>query len=55
VGKSAASFCHQVLISPTFYEQLLCQNSLAKKLQAQIVRTYKLRKKLSYEKAARKI
>jgi hypothetical protein len=26
-------------LSPTFYEQLLCQNPFAKKLQAQIVST----------------
>ncbi len=38
-GKSAASFSHQVLISPTFYEQLLRQNFFAKKLQTQIVST----------------
>jgi hypothetical protein len=36
-GKSAASTCSQVSISPTFYEQLLRQNPLAKKLQTQIV------------------
>jgi hypothetical protein len=42
-----------VSISPTFYEQLLCQNPIAKKLQTQIVSTEKLHKKLSYEKAAR--
>jgi len=36
-GKSAVSFCHQVSISPTFYEQLLRQNPFAKKLQTQIV------------------
>jgi hypothetical protein len=34
-----------VSISPTFYEQLLCQNPFAKKLQIQIVSTEKLRKK----------
>jgi hypothetical protein len=45
----------QVSISPTFYEQLLCQNPFAKKLQTQIVSTSKLRKKLLYEKAALKI
>jgi hypothetical protein len=44
-----------VSISPTFYEQLLCQNPFAKKLQTQIVSTQKLRKKLLYKKAARKI
>jgi hypothetical protein len=44
-----------VSISPTFYEQLLHQNPFAKKLQTQIVSTYKLRKILSYEKAAHKI
>jgi hypothetical protein len=38
-GKSAVSFCHQVSISPTFYEQLLHQNPFAKKLQAQVVST----------------
>ncbi len=42
-------------ISPTFYEQLLRQNPFAKKLQTQIVSTQKLRKKLSYEKAGRKM
>jgi hypothetical protein len=40
-------------ISPTFYEQLLRQNPFAKKLQTQIVSTLNLRRKLSYEKAAR--
>jgi hypothetical protein len=44
-----------VSISPTFYEQLLCQNPFAKKLQTQIVSTEKLCKKLLYEKAAHKI
>jgi hypothetical protein len=44
-----------VSISPTFYEQLLCHNPFAKKLQTKIVSTKKLRKKLLYEKAARKI
>jgi hypothetical protein len=29
----------QVSISPTFYEQLLCQNPFTKKLQTQIVST----------------
>jgi len=29
----------QVSISPTFYEQLLCQNPFAKKLQTQFVST----------------
>jgi hypothetical protein len=49
-------FCHLVSISPTFYEWLLQhQNPLTKKLQTQIVSTQKLRKKLLYEKAARKI
>jgi hypothetical protein len=42
-------------ISLTFYEQLLCPNPFAKNLQTQIVSTLKLRKKLLYEKAARKI
>jgi hypothetical protein len=28
-----------VAISPTFYEQLLCQNPFAKKLQTQILST----------------
>jgi hypothetical protein len=45
----------QVAISPTFYEQLLCPNPFAKKIQTQIVSTEKLRQKLSYEKAAHKI
>jgi hypothetical protein len=31
--------CHLVSISPTFYEQLLHQNPLAKKIQTQIVST----------------
>jgi hypothetical protein len=44
-----------VSILPTFYEQLLHQNPFAKKLQTQIVSIEKLRKKLSYEKAARKL
>jgi hypothetical protein len=44
-----------VSISPTFYEQLLCQYPFVKKLQTQIVSTEKLHKKLSYENAARKI
>ena len=47
--------CHQVSISPAFYEQLLRQNPFTKKLQTQIVSTEKLRKKLLYKKAARKI
>jgi hypothetical protein len=38
-AKSAASLCHQVSISPTFYEQLLRQNPFAKKLQTQILST----------------
>jgi hypothetical protein len=41
--------------SPAFYELLLRQNPFAKKLQTQIASTLKLRKKLSYEKAAHKI
>jgi hypothetical protein len=44
-----------VSISPTFYEQLLRQNPFPKKLQTEIESTKKLRKKLSYEKAANKI
>jgi hypothetical protein len=52
--KSAASFCHQVTISP-FYELFLCQNPFAKILQTQIVSNEKLRKNLSYKKAAQKI
>jgi hypothetical protein len=46
---------HLASISPTFYEHLLHQNPFTKKLQTQIVSTHKLRKKLSYEKAACKI
>jgi hypothetical protein len=42
-------------MSPTFYEQLLRQIPFAKKLQTQIVSTYKLRKKHSYKKGVRKI
>ncbi len=53
--KSVVIFCHLVSILPTFYEQLLHQNPLAKKLQTQIVSIEKLRKKLSYEKAACKL
>jgi hypothetical protein len=44
-----------VSISPTFYEQLLRQNPFAKKIQTQIVSTYKVRKELWYEKAACKM
>jgi hypothetical protein len=44
-----------VLISPTFYEQLLRQNPFAQKLETQIVSTLKLFKELWYEKAACKI
>jgi hypothetical protein len=44
-----------VSISPTFYEQLLCPNPFAKKLQTQIVSTQRLYKKLLHEKAACKI
>jgi hypothetical protein len=44
-----------VSISSTFYEQLLCPNPFAKKLQALNVSTCKLRKKLLYEKAAHKM
>ena len=53
----ASTKCYGILvsISPTFYEQLLRQNPFTKKLQIQIVSTQKLRKILSYEKAARKI
>jgi len=40
---------HQVTISPTFYEQLLRQNPFAKKLQTQIVSTFKLCKELWYD------
>jgi hypothetical protein len=32
-GISAASLCHQVSISPTFYEHLLHQNPFTKKFQ----------------------
>ncbi len=42
-------------ISPTLHERLLRQNPFAKKLQTQIVSTEKLFKKLSYEKATRKM
>jgi len=42
---------HLVSISPTFYEQLLRQNPFAKKLQAQIVSTQKLRKKTFIRKS----
>jgi hypothetical protein len=38
-GKLTTSACHQVSISPTFYEQLLRQNPFTKKLQTQIVST----------------
>ncbi len=41
-------------ISPTFYEQLLCQNPFTKKLQTQIAHK-SCAKKLSYKKAALKI
>jgi hypothetical protein len=44
-----------VSISPTFNQQLLRRNCFTKKLQTQIVITEKQRKKLLYEKAARKI
>jgi hypothetical protein len=37
--ESSAKKYDQVLISPTFYEQLLRQNPFAKKLQTQIVST----------------
>jgi hypothetical protein len=47
--------CCQVSISPTFYEQLLCQNPFAKKLPTQMVSTLKVCKELWYEKAACKI
>jgi hypothetical protein len=40
-----------VSISPSFYEQLLCQNLFAKNYKHK----RKKRKKLSYEKAAHKI
>ena len=42
-------------ISSTFYEQVLAKLPFAKKLQAQTVRTGKLQKTLSYEKAAHKM
>jgi len=38
-GKSGASFCTQVSILETFYEQLMRPNPFAKKLQTQIVST----------------
>ena len=42
-------------ISPTFYEQLLCQFPYAKKVQTLNVSTEKLLKRLLYEKDARKM
>jgi hypothetical protein len=36
---SLGSFGSRVSISPTFYEQLLCQNPFAKKLQTKIQST----------------
>jgi hypothetical protein len=45
----------QNLISPTFYEQLLRQNLFAKKITNPNCKLIKLRKKLLYEKTARKI
>jgi hypothetical protein len=47
---SAASFCYQVSISPTFYEQLLHQNHFAKKLQKQLKARKSCAKKLSMKK-----
>ncbi len=47
--------CHQVSISPAFYEQLLHQNPFTKKLQTQLVSTEKLCKWLLHKKAACKI
>jgi hypothetical protein len=52
-GKSAASFCHQVAISP-FYELFLRQNPFAKILQTQIVSNEKLRKKTFIQKSCSK-
>jgi len=42
-------------ISPTFYEQLLCQYSLAKNLQSQTVSREMLQKTLLYKKAGHKM
>jgi hypothetical protein len=44
-----------VLISQTFYEQLLRQNPFAKKITNPNCKHIKPRKKLLYKKAARKI
>ncbi len=44
----------QVSILPTFYEQILRLNPFAKNLQTLVVSILKRRKKLLYEKAARK-
>jgi hypothetical protein len=41
----------QVSISPTFYEQLLCQNPFAKKLQTHIVSTFKAAQKTFVQKS----
>jgi hypothetical protein len=43
-----------VSILPTFYEQILRLNPFAKNLQTLVVSILKRRKKLLYEKAARK-
>ncbi len=45
----------KVSISSTYYEELLGQNSSAKKLQSQTVTREKLRKRLSYEKGLSKM
>jgi hypothetical protein len=55
LDKSAAHFCHQVSISPTFYDQLLRQNPCTKKMTNPNCKHIKAVQKLSYEKAARKI
>jgi hypothetical protein len=39
LAPKAGAFVLLGSISPTFYEQLLCQNPFAKKLQTQIVST----------------
>jgi len=44
-----------VSMSPTFYEQLLCQYSFTEKLQSQTVGRKKLSKTLLYKKAAHKL
>ncbi len=53
--KISRIFSEKVSISSTFYEQLLCQYSCAKKVQSQTVIREKVLKALSNEKGLHKM